>query len=183
MSFDVKKFKEEKEKIINFLKNELKSIQTGTATPSVLDMVLIEVYGSKSPISHLASISIESSANLLIVPYDKSTFKEIEKSINEANLGLSLSTDGSGIRVFFPKPTTESRQKMAKVIKEKLEEARVKIRGIREEQKKEIEKNSKEGEISKDEEKKMLEDLQKEVNQANVEVEDICSKKEKDILG
>lgn len=183
MSYDFKKFKEEKERIFDYLKSEYKSLQTGAATPQILDMVSIDAYGSKMNISHVASINVESSSNLMISPYDKSLLKEIEKSINEADLGVSTSPDSDGIRVFFPKPTTESRQKMVKIIKEKLEEARVKVRGVREEIKKEIERSAKEGEFGKDEEERYLEVLQELVNEANKNLEDLYNKKEKDILG
>lgn len=183
MSYDFTKFKEEKEKIINYLSSEYRSIQTGTASPQVLDLLSVDSYGLKMSISHIASVGVETPANLLIVPYDKSLLKEIEKVINEADLGLSTSSDSTGLRVFFPKPTTESRQKMVKLIKEKLEEARVKVRNVREDSKKEIEKASKDGEFGKDEETRYLEELQEVVNEANRELEDMYNKKEKDILG
>lgn len=183
MSYDFKKFKEEKEKITSYLSSEYKSIQTGAASPQVLDLISVDAYGSRMNISHLASINVESSANLLIVPYDKGVSKDIEKAINEANLGISVSTDSTGLRVFFPKPTTESRQKMIKVIRERLEEARVKIRGLREEFKKEIESSCKDGEFGKDEEVRYLEELQEMVSSSNSELENLYSKKEKDILG
>lgn len=183
MSYDFKKFKEEKEKIINYLANEYKSIQTGSATPQVLDMILINAYGSKINISHAASINVESVSNLLVSPYDKSLLKEIEKAINEADLGITTSPNSEGIRVFFPKPTNESRQKMIRIIKDRLEEARVKIRGAREEIKKDIEKEAKDNLFSKDEELKYLEELQNFVNIANEELDKIYNKKEKDILG
>ena len=183
MSYDFKRFKKEKEKISGYLSSEYKSIQTGAASPQVLDLITVDSYGSKMSISHVASINVESSANLLIVPYDKSLSKEIEKSINEADLGVSVSTDSTGLRVFFPKPTTESRQKMVKIIGERLEEARIKIRGLREEFKKEIESSCKEGEFGKDEESRYLEELQSLVASSNTELENLYSKKEKDILG
>lgn len=183
MSYDFTKFKEEKESVFNYLSSEYRSVQTGAATPQVLDLLSVDSYGSKMAISHVASVSVESPANLLIVPYDKALLKEIEKVINEANLGLSTSADSIGLRVFFPKPTTESRQRMVKLIKEKLEDARVKIRGIREEIKKEIEKSGKDGEFGKDEEGRYLEELQNLVTEANRELEEVYSKKEKDILG
>ncbi|MBP9765734.1 MAG: ribosome recycling factor [Candidatus Pacebacteria bacterium] len=183
MSYDFKKFKEDKDKITDYLSSEYKSIQTGAASPQVLDLITVDSYGAKMNITHVASVSIESSANLLVNPYDKNLSKEIERAINEADLGLSVSTDSSGLRVYFPKPTTESRQKMVKVIRERLEEARVKIRGIREENKKEIEAACKEGEFGKDEESRYLEELQNLVSSSNFELESIYSKKEKDILG
>lgn len=183
MSYDFKKFKEEKEKISNYLAGEYKSIQTGAAVPQVLDLVSVDAYGSKMNIPHVASVTVETSSNLLVTPYDKTLLKEIEKAINEADLGLSTSPDTAALRVFFPKPTTEGRQRMVKVIKERLEEARVKIRGIREELKKEIEKGAKESEFGKDEEAKYLEELQSLVNIANTDLEEMYNKKEKDILG
>jgi ribosome recycling factor len=183
MAYDFKNFKEEKEKINNYLAGEYKSIQTGAATPQVLDLVTIDAYGSKMAISHVASINVESPTNLLVSPYDKGLLKDIEKAINEADLGLSTSPDSAGLRVFFPKPTTESRQKMVKIIKEKLEDARIKIRGIREEVKKDIEKGTKEGKFSKDEEERYLEELQNLVTNANRELEEMFERKEKDILG
>lgn len=183
MSYDFTKFKEEKENITSYLSSEYRSVQTGTASPQVLDLLSVDAYGSKMSIAHIASINIESAANLLISPYDQSLLKEIEKSINEANLGLSTSVDSAGLRVFFPRPTTESRQKMVKLIKEKLEEARVKVRGVREEIKKEIEKSGKDGDFGKDEEERYLEELQNLVTEANRELEEMYSKKEKDVLG
>ncbi len=183
MSYNFGKFKEEKEKIVSHLSSEFRSVQTGAATPQVLDLLTVDAYGSRMSIPHLAAIHVESPANLLISPYDQSLLKEIEKVINDANLGLSTSSDSSGLRVFFPKPTTESRQKMTKLIKEKLEEARVKIRAIREEVKKEIENSGKEGEFGKDEENRYLESLQELVTEANRELETLYLKKERDILG
>lgn len=183
MSYDFTKFKEEKENIANYLASEYRSVQTGAATPQVLDLLSVDSYGSKMAISHVASINVESPSNLLIVPYDKSLLKEIEKVINEANLGLSTSADSTGIRVFFPKPTTESRQKMVRLIKEKLEEARVKVRSVREEAKKEIEEFGKEGVFGEDVRDRYLEELQDLVTEANRELEEMYNKKEKDVLG
>ena len=183
MSYDFKRFKEEKDKILSYLSSEYKSIQTGAASPQVLDLISVDAYGSKMNISHVASINVESSANLLISPYDKGLSKEIEKAINEADLGLSVSTDSTGLRVFFPKPTTESRQKMVKIIGQRLEESKVKVRGLREDFKKEIESACREGEFGKDEEARYLEELQTLVSASNTELENLYSKKEKDICG
>ncbi len=183
MIYDFKNFKLETEKIINYLIGEYKTIQTGSATPQVLDKILVEAYGSKLNISHIASINIESSENLIISPYDKSLLKDIEKAINEANLGVSTSPDGSNLRVYFPRPTTESRERMVKVLKEKLEESRVKVRSIREEVKKEIEKGTKDSEYGKDDEKRYLEELQNKVDTTNEELENLFKKKESEVLG
>lgn len=182
MAINFQKFDEEGRKIIDFLSSEYKTIQTGSATPQVLDKVMVESYGSKMNISHIASINIESAENLLISPYDKGLIKEIERAINEADLGVSTSPDGSNLRVFFPKPTTESRERMVKTLKEKLEMARVKVRGIREEMKKEIEQGGKDGEYGKDDEKRYLEELQAKVDTLNQELESLFKKKEENVL-
>jgi ribosome recycling factor len=183
MSFDFKKFEEEKNKITEYLHSEYRSLQTGRASPQVLDLVQIEVYGSKMAVPHVASVNIEDARTLRVSPYDKSILRDLEKEINNANLGVSVSSDSEGLRIFFPAPTTESRLKMVKIIKDKLEDARVKIRGAREENKKEIERMGREGGIGKDDEERDLEGLQNLVDIANKELEQIYLRKEKDVMG
>jgi len=183
MSFDFRKFETEKDKIVEYLQSEYRAIQTGRASPQVLDLVSIEMYGSKMAVPHVASVNIEDAKTLRVSPYDKNIISDLEKAINAANLGVSVASDGEGLRVFFPQLTTESRQNLVKIIKDKLEEARVKIRSVREENKKNIEKIGKEGEIGQDEMERYLEELQNLVDLANKKLEQIFLNKEKEILG
>ncbi|MEA3399011.1 MAG: ribosome-recycling factor, partial [Patescibacteria group bacterium] len=120
--------KEELEKIENWLKKEYLQIHTGQANPAILDSVSVDSYGTKMPIKNVASISIEDSKTIRISPWDKNQIKDMEKAILEADLGLSIISDGDGVRVIFPMLTTETRQNFVKLLKDKLEDARINVR-------------------------------------------------------
>jgi ribosome recycling factor len=167
---------------VDWLSGEYKSISTGRATPSVLDSVSVTVYGSRSSISHVASITVEDARTLRVVPWDKSQVRDIEKAITEEDLGLSVSSDDGGIRVYFPQLTTETRARLVKVLKEKLEEARVRVRSTRESTLKSIDAAEKEGGMSEDDKFRLKEELQKYVTEANNKLEQIFEKKEQDTM-
>lgn len=181
MSFET--IKQKLEGVSLWLKGEYKAIQTGRATPMVLDNIAILQYGARTLISHTATVSIEDAKTLRVAPWDKSVIKDIEKAINEGDLGLSVSSDDGGLRVHFPMLTTETRVKLVKILKEKLEESRVRVRSIREEGNKEIDVLEKEGAYGEDDKNRYKEELQKLVDDANNEVHDIFSKKEKEVMG
>jgi ribosome recycling factor len=143
----------------------------------VLDGVSVSSYGSYMPLKNVANISIEDPKTLRIAPWDKSQIKDIEKAIISENLGLSVATDDMGIRVIFPQLTTETRQKLVKVLKEKLEEARITVRRERE---------TVLGEMSlltEDEKFRAKEELQKIIDETNANLEAIFEKKEKEVMG
>lgn len=171
------------EDIKSWLASEMKSIQTGRATPVVLDNVYVSAYGSMMQLSHLASVNIEDSKTLLVSPFDKSIMKDIEQAINDANLGLSVSSGSEGLRVNFPSLTTERRTQYVKIVKDKLEEARVRARSAREEVKKEIEKGGKDSLYGKDEEKRLLDTMQSKIDGANSLFEKMFTEKESEVMG
>ena len=183
MSYDFSKFKKEIIDAEDWLKREYSSFSTGRASSAVLDNVSIEVYGSRMAISHVATIGTEDPRTLKIVPWDKAQVKEIEKAIMAANLGLSVSVDDTGIRVSFPSLTTERRIGLIKILKEKLEEARVSIRGEREKVWNDIQAKEREGKMPEDEKFKCKDELQKLVDSAQAELEAIFEKKEKEVMG
>lgn len=162
----------------NWLSGEYGQLHTGRATPLVLDSIAIDVYGSFQPIKNVASISIEDPKTLRVAPWDKSHIKEIEKAIQAANIGLSVASDDQGLRVIFPALTTENREKLVKVLKEKMEEARISVRKERETELKII----KDKELPEDEERRTKEELQRHVDAANLSLETLFAKKEKDIM-
>jgi ribosome recycling factor len=168
---------------IEWLKGELRSIQTGRATPQVLDLVHIDMYGTRTAIAHAGSVHIEDPRTLRVAPWDKSIIGDMERAINDAQLGLSVSSDDQGLRVHFPALTTETREKLVKLLKDRLEDARVKVRAVREEANKEIDAKAKEGEYGEDDRMRYRAELQKLIDQANAELEELFSKKEKEILG
>ena len=135
------------------------------------------------PISHLAAIAIEDARTLKISPWDKSQIKDIEKGITMANLGISVSIDDSGIRASFPQLTTERRIQLIRLLKEKLEEARVSVRAEREKVWNDIQVRERDGLMSEDDKFRGKEELQKLVDEANKALEAIFEKKEKEVLG
>ncbi|KKS23976.1 MAG: Ribosome recycling factor [Candidatus Nomurabacteria bacterium GW2011_GWC2_41_8] len=162
---------------------EYNQLNIGRASPMVLDGVSVESYGSFVPLKNVASVSIEDPKTLRIAPWDKSQIKNIEKAIAGANLGLSAATDDLGIRVIFPQLTTETRQTLVKVLKEKLEESRITVRREREKLLEDIETKETEGKMTEDERFRAKEELQKIINETNGSLEVIFEKKEKEVMG
>lgn len=149
----------------------------------VLDGVSVDSYGSRMPLKNVANVSIEDPKTLRIAPWDKSQIKEIEKSIIASNLGLSVATDDQGIRVIFPQLTTETRTSLVKVLKEKLEEARITVRRERENVWKDVEAKEKDGKLTEDEKFAAKDALQKIIDETNDNLENIFEKKEKEVMG
>lgn len=175
--------KTKKESIVDWLRGEYRSISTGRATPQVLDLVHIDMYGVRTQIAHAGSINIEDPRTLRVSPWDKTILGAMEKAINEADLGLSVSSDNDGLRVHFPALTTETRQKLVKLLKDRLEDARIKVRSLREDTNKDIGARAKEGEYGEDEQHRFREEMQKIVDSTNSELEGLFDKKEKEVMG
>ncbi|MGB3922267.1 MAG: ribosome-recycling factor, partial [Minisyncoccia bacterium] len=152
------------------------------ATPTILDSVSVEAHGSKVPIKQVASITISGPKALLVTPWDKSVAADIDRSIREANLGLSVVMDSQGVRVSFPELTNERRNLLVKTLKEKLEDARIKVRVEREKVLADIDKKEKDGSLNKDDKFRLKNELQKLVDDVNKKFEELASKKEKEIL-
>lgn len=182
MNFDFTQAQGDLTKVQDHLKQEYLQISTGRANPALLDGINVESYGAFQPIKNIASINLEDSRSMRVSPWDKSQIKAIEKAISDSGLPFSLSTDDTGIRVHIPQMTEESKKNILKLVKEKLEEARVKVRNIRHETMNHIETGEKNGDYSEDGKIRNKEQLQKMIDAANTELESIYSKKEKDIM-
>ncbi len=183
MQYNFLNFKTELKKVGEFLGKEYSQLNIGRASPMVLDGVSVEAYGERVPLKNVASVGIEDPKTLRINPFDKNQVKDIEKAIQAANLGLSVATDDMGIRVIFPQLTTESRQSLVKVLKEKLEEQRVTVRRERERIWDDVQAKQKEGKLTEDEKFKAKEELQKIIDEANRGLEASFEKKQKEVLG
>ena len=177
MQYNFSNFKAELKKVEEFLAKEYNQLNIGRASPMILDGVSVESYGSYLPLKNVASVSIEDPKTLRIAPWDKNQIKDIERAIIAANLGLSVAVDDTGIRVIFPQLTTETRQKLVKVLKEKLEDSRITVRRERENVLKEIDA------LTEDEKFRGKEELQKIINETNESLEAIFEKKEKEVMG
>lgn len=183
MSYDFSSITTQKNTIAEWLKSEYRSIQTGRATPQVLDLVHIDMYGTRTLIAHAGNITIEDPRTIRVAPWDKGVIGQMEKAINDADLGLSVSSDAEGLRINFPSLTTETRTKLVKLLKDRLEDARVRVRALREETNKHIDAEAKDGAYGEDEQKKYREEMQKIVDTTNQELEDLFLKKEKEVMG
>ena len=183
MAYDFNPFKKQLAGAEEWLKKEFSQIRTGQASPQILDGVKVEVYGAPMSLKELASVTIEGARTLRIMPWDKSQTKDIEKAITIANLGLSVVVDDQGLRINFPELTADRRKDIAKLAKDKLEEAKKQIRGHRDLIIKDLQNKEKEGGYGKDEIFRLKNDTQKFVDDANKKLDDHYSKKEKEILG
>jgi len=181
MAYNFSPFKNELKKIEEWLGQEYLGLHTGRATPAVLDKVQVEVYGIKQPVAHVAAISVEDARTLMVAPWDKGALKDIEKGIMMSGLGLGVSSNGGGVRVSFPELTTERRGALMKVVRAKLEDARVSLRRERETVWEDIQKKEKEGAMPEDEKFRLKEELQKIVDESNKKLEEVAARKEKDI--
>lgn len=182
MAYNFTNFKQGAQSAEEWLKKEYAGLRTGRATAAILDSVQVDAYGGKSPITQLANVNLEGPQTIRIVPWDASVAKSIESAIVQSNLGLSVSTDDKGLRVNFPSLTSERRTELAKVAKQKLEEARVRVRNEREKVHSDVDKQEKGGEMGKDDAFRAKQDLQKLVDETNKKLEDLFDKKEKEIL-
>jgi len=182
MAYDFSGFKRASESALLWLKKEYASLRTGRAMPSILDGVLVSVYGSSMPISRLATISVEDPRTLRVTPWDKDVAKDIDKTIRESNLGLSVALDTVGLRISFPELTGERRTVLSKIAREKLEEARIRVRAEREKSLDDLDQREKEGSLSKDDKFRLKNELQKLVDDINQKLEELTLKKEKEIL-
>ena len=161
---------------------EFSSIRTGRATLAILDNVFVLSYGAKMPINQIASIVGEGPRSLRITPWNMSQAKDIEKAIAGARLGVSLVVDDKGVRVTFPELTGESRETLMKLVKQKLEDARVAVRTEREKVWEDIQKKEKNGEMGEDDKFRLKSDMQKTVDEANKSLDAIALKKEAEVM-
>lgn len=175
-------FKDKIEKAKTHFINELKSMRTGRANPGMVEDILAESYGQKTPLKHLANIAAASARVLTIEPWDKNNIKEIEKAIGMSSLGLTPTVDGNILRLKLPDATEENRKNMARVVNEKLENSRVNIRQARDEEKKEIDSKARKGELTEDDKYSRIKKLDEETRSAITELEDKAKTKEQEIM-
>ncbi|MEK7080064.1 MAG: ribosome recycling factor [Patescibacteria group bacterium] len=181
MAYDFKPFDAQVKETEEWLVRELSTIRTGRATPIILDGVKPEVYGARTPLMQVASVTIEDARTLRIVPWDKSIMKNIEKAIVDADLGVGVGTDDQGLRISFPELTADRRTMLGKIAGEKTEQARVTLRGHRADVLKALDSAEKEGGMSQDELKRYKDEVQKKIDAGVAALEELLDKKKKEI--
>lgn len=182
MNYDFSHLKQKTKNIERYLKEELAGVRTGRATPALLDSVMVDSYGAKTPINQVAGVNMEDARTLRIAPYDASQMIDVEKAITNSNLSVSVSVDAKGIRIFFPELTAEVRGALVKSVKEKLEKARISLRGERDNTWADIQKKEKNKEFSEDDKFRYKEKMQEIVDTGIRNLEGLAEKKEREIM-
>lgn len=169
-------------KIIEHLKGELGQLRTGRANASILDIVMVDVYGSRMNLKGVASITVPDPKTLTIEPWDKSIMKDVEKAITEANLGLNPVNDGKVIRLVMPSMTEENRKTLLKVAGQKAEASRISLRQLRDSIRDKIAAEEKAKTLSEDQRFILQEKLDKIVKEQNDKIKAMSEEKEKEIM-
>ena len=167
---------------IHSLEEDLGSVRTGRATPALVERLSVEYYGSPVPLMQMASISVPEPRQILIKPFDPSTIKDIEKSIQASELGITPMNDGKVIRLNLPPLTEERRIDLTKFVGNRMEEARIAIRNVRRDSNKDLKEFEEEKLISEDELKRAEDDIQKMTDKFIEEVNEVGKKKEQEIM-
>ncbi|QTA37249.1 ribosome recycling factor [Thermosipho ferrireducens] len=178
----IKQTEEKMKKSVNAIEEELKRLRTGRPSPAVLEEIKIDYYGVPTPVNQVATISVTEDRALVIKPWERNILNNIEKAIQASDLGLNPINDGNVIRLIFPTPTTEQREKWVKKSKEIVEQGKIAIRNIRRDVLKELKEMKKNGEMSEDDEKRYEKEVQSLTDKYIKELDSLFEKKEKEIM-
>ncbi|GAA3461810.1 ribosome recycling factor [Saccharothrix longispora] len=173
---------EKMEKAVSVAKEDLASVRTGRANPSMFSRIVVEYYGSPTPLNQLASVAIPEARMAVIKPYDTTQLNAVEKAIRDSDLGVNPSNDGSIIRVVIPQLSEERRREMVKVAKGKGEDAKVSIRNIRRKAKEELDRLVKDGEVGEDDGSRAEKELENVTHRYVTQVEELVKHKEVELL-
>ena len=182
MSHNHKSLEERIARSIEVLKSDLNTVRAGRANPALLDKVMVDYYGSPTPLKNLSNISVPDPRTLLITPFDPKSIGDIEKAINIADIGITPSNDGKSVRLTIPQVTEERRKELTKTTKKMGEEAKVAIRNLRREANDILKKQQKDGELTEDDLKGELDEVQKKIEKAVKEIDSIVAAKDKEIM-
>ena len=177
-----KKLTEKMEKAVNSLKKDLAGMRTGRASLSIFDDLVVDYFGTPTPISHVATLSIPDSRTIAIQPWDSKTISAIEKSIQKSDLGLNPNNDGKLIRISIPALTEERRKEIVKQVHKRGEDAKVSARSVRRDINEEIKKTEKEEHLSEDDTKRSIEETQKATDSYIKKIDEIVSHKEVEVM-
>ncbi|MBO8160363.1 MAG: ribosome recycling factor [Thermosipho sp. (in: Bacteria)] len=178
----IKETEAKMKKTIEAIDEELKKLRTGRPSPAVLEEIKVDYYGVPTPINQVATVSVTEDRALIIKPWERNLLGAIEKAIQASDLGLNPMNDGNVIRLIFPTPTTEQREKWVKKSKEIVEHGKIAIRNIRRDILKELKEMKKNGEISEDDEKRHEKEIQNLTDKYIEELDNLFERKEKEIM-
>jgi ribosome recycling factor len=174
--------KDKMTKAVAHLQSDFSSIRTGRATPALVEHLKVDYYGSETPLQQIAGFNVPEARLLVITPYDKSSLKDIERAIQNSDLGINPSNDGNVIRLAIPPLTEERRREFVKVAKHKAEEGRIAVRNIRRAARHDLEALEKDGDISNDELERAEKELEKVTHDHVAEIDRMLQHKEQELL-
>ena len=174
--------KDKMNKTLSVLKQDLSSLRAGRANAQVLDRIMVDYYGTPTPINQMGNIASPEPRLLVISVWDQKAMPLVEKAIQKSDLGINPMNDGKVIRLVFPELTEERRKELVKVVRKKGEESKVALRAIRRDCNEQIKKQKKASEITEDDQKLMEEQIQKQTDDMIKEVDRVIAEKEKEIL-
>ena len=177
-----KKLNERTDSALDHFKREASGVRTGRASLGFLDGIKVNFYGTPTPVKQVGTMTIPDSRTILITPWDASIIVEIEKAIQQSDLGLTPSNDGKAIRLSFPPLTEERRKELVKHVKKLGEESKVQVRNVRRDMNDDLKKKEKDGKMSQDELRKNQDEVQKAVDQSIAKLDELIHKKEQEIL-
>lgn len=175
-------FEEELSKAVKHYETELSSVRAGRANPHILDKILVDYYGTPTPIQHMANVSVPEARQLLISPWDISNVKNIAKAIMASDLGLTPTDDGRVIRLNFPMLTEERRRELVKQTRKLVEDTKVTCRNARRDAIEELKKLKKDSKITEDAEMGYEKDVQKKLDDTSAKIDKLMDEKEKEIM-
>ncbi|MFB9861353.1 ribosome recycling factor [Salinicoccus siamensis] len=178
----LKDAKQKMGKSLDNLNRELATIRTGRANSNMLDRVMVNYYGAPTPVNQLAGIAVPEARMLTVTPYDKSSVDDVLKAIQQADLGVNPTSDGTMIRITVPQLTEERRKEFVKDARKEGENAKVAIRNVRREANDELKRLEKDGELTEDDLRSYSDDVQQLTDKHINEIDAICDEKEKDIM-
>jgi len=178
----IKELKARIDKTLDDLRKDLAKVRTGRASTSLLDGIMVDYYGTPTPLAGVASLSVPEPRLIVIKPWEKAQLKVIEKAIKEANLGINPMNDGEVIRLPLPAMTEERRKEIAKQVRSKGEDHKVAIRNVRRDANERLKALLKDKKITEDDNKRTTERVQKETDGGVTKVDEIVSKKEKEVM-
>lgn len=182
MNEQIKNAQGKMEKCIKSLEHEFSTIRAGRANPAVLDRVMVDYYGTPTPVQQMAAVSVVEARNLVIKPWDKSQLKAIEKAILASDIGINPTNDGENLRMAFPQPTEERRKELVKQVKKIGDEAKVTIRNVRRDTLEKFKTMKKNSEITEDDMKDLEKEVQKLTDKFCDNVDGAVADKEKEIM-
>ncbi|MBQ0055104.1 MAG: ribosome recycling factor [Synergistaceae bacterium] len=178
----IDQLKENSEKALGFLRASLQGIRTGRAHPGLVSDIKVDYFGTPTPIKNMGSINVPEARQLVIVPWDKTALKAIEKAIQASSLGINPQNDGESIRLNMPELTHERRVELNKIVNKTAEDARIGVRNARRDAIEKLKKMEKDSEITEDELKKFQKTAQDETDAFIKKIDEIAAEKEKEIL-